>query len=64
MNKEVNGAQVVSQTPEMFAQPTAQTHPQPAPMLPGNFIPPRLTKQGKVAEITQGGGLGGSLPFP
>lgn len=32
------------------------------------FVPPRLTKLGKVADLTQGGlggsGLGGELDFP
>lgn len=52
--------------------PTVSTPPGQAPAAPASpttpatprFVPPQLTYMGKVAQITQGGGLGGSVGFP
>ncbi|MFZ4664458.1 MAG: lasso RiPP family leader peptide-containing protein [Caldilineaceae bacterium] len=63
MQEELNFSQVGLPKPEALAPTTPQTPPQPAQPPLGNFVPPRLTKQGKVAALTQGG-FGGSLPFP
>lgn len=49
----------VTATPVDVSMASAPTVTPAAP----RFVPPRLTKKGKVATVTQGG-LGGSIGFP
>ncbi|MEZ4863086.1 MAG: lasso RiPP family leader peptide-containing protein [Caldilineaceae bacterium] len=61
----MNREQPTSSTP-IATEPqavTAAAPEQPVTATAPRFVPPRLTKRGTVAAVTQGG-LGGSLSFP
>ncbi|MEZ4863083.1 MAG: lasso RiPP family leader peptide-containing protein [Caldilineaceae bacterium] len=61
----MNREQSTSSTPAATAPQavTAVAPEQPLTPMAPHFVPPRLTKRGTVAAVTQGG-LGGSLSFP
>ena len=62
----MNTEQTTPITPSVVLAQAAVATPPAATVAPTtpHFEPPRLTKMGKIATLTQDGGLGGSLTFP